>query len=367
MFSPPCGVSSVLRFKKLDEFPVLITCRHPTGVPGLPPAEAARVRRWLSLCHRCCVHARFIFDNGGNFIIEGPPQRNAATGPFAACCGRNADGSLKFPEHYTIFQTPSFLDLAAHCKLEYMHLHSCFFTDRDNEVSEGAQKLYTFAHTPALVPAFQSISAASCCHHAKHNTSLVGPGQSARSERYPGEIYGILARGLMRPDEPAWVQPETCAIEDEVTKLPTGLRADQRKAAAGVTATRAQGAGAKASVTSKLVHDRFVHAPAARLRGLVDVCDDIPFAWRELLNVSSDVCPECLRGKTHKQGSSAHVPVCTEPGQIVSFDLWKYHIASVCGGYIYFFGAVDNYTSFGFLVALKYKSEAPRALGEVLR
>ena len=115
------------------------------------------------------------------------------------------------------------------------------------------------------------------------------------------------------------------------------------------------------------MHDRFVHVPAARLRGLVDVCDDIPFAWRELLNVSSDVCPECLRGKTHKQGSSAHVPVCTEPGQIVSYDLWKYHIASVCGGYIYFFGAVDNYTSFGFLVALKYKSEAPRALGEVLR
>ena len=62
VFSPSCDVSSVVRFRKLDAYPVLITTSHPTGVPGLPAVHCARVKRWLQLCHRCCVHARYIYD-----------------------------------------------------------------------------------------------------------------------------------------------------------------------------------------------------------------------------------------------------------------------------------------------------------------
>ena len=131
--------------------------------------------------------------------------------------------------------------------------------------------------------------------------------------------------------------------------------------------TRAQGTGAKTNITSKRIHDRFIHGRGARLRGLVDVCSDVPEEWREILNVPDEACPECIRGKTHKQGSDAHVPEVTLPGEIISFDIWSFHVPSICGGYKYFFGAICNFSRMGFLVCLKYKSEAPAALGEVLR
>ena len=68
-----------------------------------------------------------------------------------------------------------------------------------------------------------------------------------------------------------------------------------------------------------------------------------------------------------KHSSSSHVPEVTAAGELVSFDLWMFHLASVCGGYKYFFGAVDHHSGFGFLIALKYKSEAPEALRDIVR
>ena len=44
-----------------------------------------------------------------------------------------------------------------------------------------------------------------------------------------------------------------------------------------------------------------------------------------------------------------------------------FHLTSVCGGYKYVFGAVDHHSTFGFLIALKYKSEAPEALRDIVR
>ena len=123
VFTPPCGVTSVLRFKLLATHPVLVTTAHFVGVPGLSFADTVKVKTWLQLCSRSCVHATCVFDAGWNFIFEArPTRRNATDGPFAPCCGRTSDGALKFPLHYTIWQTPPFIDLIKHCGLEFLRL-----------------------------------------------------------------------------------------------------------------------------------------------------------------------------------------------------------------------------------------------------
>ena len=65
-----------------------------------------------------------------------------------------------------------------------------------------------------LEPALGSLSAASFCRHSDHNTSLVGPTRSGASERYPDEVYGIIARALMYPAVPTWTDDsEMCGVE----------------------------------------------------------------------------------------------------------------------------------------------------------
>ena len=71
--------------------------------------------------------------------------------------------------------------------------------------------------------------------------------------------------------------------------------------------------------------------------------------------------------KPHRQGSSSHVPVAKQRGETCSFDLWAYDTPSICGGYHYLFGVICNFSSFGFIIAIKYKSEAPEAIREFLR
>ena len=48
VLTPTCGISSVLRFRELSGYPVLVTTEHPHGVPGLCDADSARVRHWLN-------------------------------------------------------------------------------------------------------------------------------------------------------------------------------------------------------------------------------------------------------------------------------------------------------------------------------
>ena len=130
-------------------------------------------------------------------MFEAPPLRNATKGPFAPCCGYKPDGSLEFPELFTVWQTPSFVELQRHCQLRYTHIYSCFFTDRGKTVSDGPQKIYTVAYTPSLAPAFAPIDELCKCAHTTHSASLVGPERSAASARYPDEVYGVLARALI--------------------------------------------------------------------------------------------------------------------------------------------------------------------------
>ena len=102
VFSPSCGPTSVLRFRRLSTHPVLVTTEHPVGVPGLPEEQLVKVRAWLQLCFRCCAHAQRVFDTDGNFLFESPPRCNDVDGPFAPCCARDKNGDLKFPLHYTV-------------------------------------------------------------------------------------------------------------------------------------------------------------------------------------------------------------------------------------------------------------------------
>ena len=94
VFSPPYGVTSVLRFRELEDYPVLITRTHPVGVPGLSDSNQARVKQWLQLCHRCCVHTLSTFsitevtssskDRRGGQRLLGPLRRAAVATQMAA-------------------------------------------------------------------------------------------------------------------------------------------------------------------------------------------------------------------------------------------------------------------------------------------
>ena len=44
-----------------------------------------------------------------------------------------------------------------------------------------------------------------------------------------------------------------------------------------------------------------------------------------------------------------------------------YHKLSICGRYKYLFEAIDNYSSFAVIIGLRYKSEVPQAIAEVIR
>ena len=94
VFSPPCGVSSVSRFKLLEEYPVLVTCvhtgEHAVFVPGLSLSDVARVRGWHELIRRCCAHAMRVFDAGGNSSSK---VHLSATPPLA-CSRASARESL---------------------------------------------------------------------------------------------------------------------------------------------------------------------------------------------------------------------------------------------------------------------------------
>ena len=111
-------------------------------------------------------------------------------------------------------------------------------------------------------------------------------------------------------------------------------------------------------MTSHEIHNTFCHSETDNLKHLHRCCADIPASWSKLASIS---CDACLRAKATRQHSSA-VHVVTEPGEIVSMDLWSTRTPCIIGGETTMFGGIDNFSSCADLVKIKSKTDVPAAV-----
>ena len=169
-----------------------------------------------------------------------------------------------------------------------------------------------------------------------------------------------------------WLGPwNTSSYDSSYIQFPSGERATlhnngvivipssgKAHALGGVTS----GASSKdRHLSSRGIHNRFNHRPAATLRKLPDCTTDAPASWRSL---SMEPCESCLEANSDKLSSTKHVPPRDEPGHF-SFDTYSIGVNHVHGGHPYVFGAHDTYSTLTWIRLMKHKSEAGEALKEL--
>ena len=101
-----------------------------------------------------------------------------------------------------------------------------------------------------------------------------------------------------------------------------------------------------------------MYKPCEVLRGLPNVCDDVPTEWGELRDLD-ETCPDCLAGKHTHFGSNSHLPECTAPGEIIAFDLLILRTPNLFTGGTIVFGAIDLYSDWDFVIKIKHKTDVP--------
>ena len=108
---------------------------------------------------------------------------------------------------------------------------------------------------------------------------------------------------------------------DSATDAPLGrgIVGDRRGDSSGARVARGHAVSMR-QLSSRQVHETFVHTPVEVLREMPTVCDDVattsPADWSNLLDLN-ETCPDCLAGKHTHFGSHSGLPEVTKPGEIV--------------------------------------------------
>jgi len=95
-------------------------------------------------------------------------------------------------------------------------------------------------------------------------------------------------------------------------------------------------------------------------------CDDVPSDWSNLLDLN-ETCPDCLAGKHTHFGSHSGLPEVTKPGEIVAYDLLILRTPDLYTGGTIIFGAIDLYSDWDVIIKIKFKTDVPECLREVVR
>ena len=387
LFAVPCGTFSVSRYRPHPRVRVLREAGpHILGLPDLNATDRAAVNVANILVQRTCDAVRALAARGGVWIVENPVRRNDVLGPWKRF------NSGKFPKHGSLWQMPAILDLARDLDARVAHVPLCWFEHDESDVCKVEQKYITLMFSPQLEPALRFLRNTRCAHlaHAKVAVGFdsTGASRGAPTGRYPPELNRIVVRALAFPgrcaSDAAWADCELVATydadaaaqsADAVAQVDTEDVPPQR-AEHGITGDRhAGGAGAKVArghsvnlrqLNSRQVHEMFVHKPADVLRLLPKVCADVPAEWSQLRDLD-DACPDCLAGKHTHFGSHSGLPDVTAPGEIIAFDLLILRTPDLFTGGTIIFGAIDLYSDWDVLIKIKYKTEVPECMREVLR
>lgn len=382
LFAPMCGTFSVSRFRPDPRVRVVRTDEALHGVPGCTPAEMAQVRTSDIITERCCYACRALHDNGGHFIFENPVRRNDPNGPWKRF------NSGKFPRHGSIWQMPCVNALANSTGARILHFPMCWFEHCDRDVCNAPQKFLTYMYSKELEPALGFMRDMDC-FHARHAAIAVGiddsgTSQGAATSTYYAEQNRIVVRAFVAPDrcasDASWLSaiaslssPHPPTASPSHVLLPVVDDAVDAKGLPGDRATATDGAKLARGhqidmrrITTRQVHEAFAHKPVDVLRGLADVCSDVPEEWRQLKDLA-DPCADCLAGNHKHFGSHSHLPETSEPGEIVCYDLLILRTPDRFTGGVIMFVAIDLFSDWDMVKKIKYKTEVPECVRELHR
>jgi hypothetical protein len=147
--------------------------------------------------------------------------------------------------------------------------------------------------------------------------------------------------------------------------LGRGIVGDRRGSSAGARVARGHAVNMR-QLSSRQVHETFVHKPVEVLREMPAVCDDVPSDWSNLLDLN-EACPDCLAGKHTHFGSHSGLPEVTKPGEIVAYDLLILRTPDLYTGGTIIFGAIDLYSDWDIIIKIKFKTDVPECLRETVR
>ena len=157
------------------------------------------------------------------------------------------------------------------------------------------------------------------------------------------------------------------AVGDVVrdTPLERGIVGDRPGDGEGAKVARGHSVNMR-HLSSRQVHETFVHKPVEVLREMPKVCDDVPADWAKLLDLN-EACPDCLGGKHTHFSSHSGLPEVTKPGEIIAYDLLILRTPDVYTGCTIIFGAIDLYSDWDVIIKIKFKTDVPECLREVVR
>ena len=404
LFSVPCNTFSVSKFRPHARIRPVRDSGHILMLPNLVQADQAKAKVANILVQRTCDIARELSKLGGVWIIENPVRRNDSSGPW-----KRFD-SGKFPKHGSLFQMPAIISLAHDVKAKVAHVPLCWFAHERADICDVEQKYITLMYSPELEPALAFLHHTRC-EHLSHNNVAVGfaaDGTSLgeRTSAYPAELNRVLARALAFPNhsasDAAWSQSLAPTVSPRVdhggrggarnvsfraqvddigvpdtshavlstmdvadVPLPRGIAGDRQNSGDGARIARGHTINMR-HLSSRQVHETWLHKPGDVLRGLPQVCSDVSNDWKDLRDYN-DTCPDCLAGKHTHFGSNSHLPETTKPGAIVAFDLLILRTPDIFTGGTICFGAIDLYSDWDLLIKIKHKSDVPDCIREVLQ
>jgi hypothetical protein len=380
LFSPPCGTFCVSRFRPHPRLRAIRTSDHLHGIPGATPAELAQIRVSDLINERCCDAALELHVRGGLFALENPVWRNDSKGPWLRF------NSGKFPLHGAIWQDGRVRTLARVTGAHVLHVPMCWFAHCSEDVCDDPQKFLTYMYSSRLEPALGFLRDTDC-FHSRHGRLAVGfdaDGASvgAATSKYYPEQNRIFVRAFAFPDrcasDASWtslrasVSTPTRGIADTV--LPVEHDCTGSKGLTGDRAaheiSRGQSVRGHAlnlrRLTSRQVHETYLHKPVDMLRQMGQVCSDVPTEWANLRDLDL-ACPDCIAGKHTHFGSNSHLPEVTAPGEIVCFDLLILRTPDLYTGGVIVFAAIDLYSDWDLLCKIRYKTAVPDCLRELHR
>ena len=279
-----------------------------------------------------------------------------------------------------MWQMPSVTELARDLGARVAHVPLCWFEHDASDVCAVEQKYITLMYSPELEPALGFLREMRCAHsvHARVAVGFSAEGVSlgAATARYPAELNRILTRALAFPDrcasDAAWAAPAAVLASEEVLgddvpqqSLDRGIAGDRHAGGAGAKAARGHSLNQR-KLNSRQVHEMFAHKPADVLRLLPSVCSDVPAEWSQLRDLNES-CPDCLAGKHTHFGSHSGLPEVSAPGEIVAFDLLILRTPDLFTGGTIIFGAIDLYSDWDVIIKIRYKTDVPECMKEVLR
>ena len=177
----PCHTFSVA----LDDEDMLRSAGCPSGLPGLPPAAAAKLFLSNALVRYTLVVAAAVAATGGEVTVENPAPRNDVSMPHVYWAEKS--------HHASLFQLPEVRAYAAATDSSCVTFPLCAF-------GLSAQKYTTVLAKPTAARVLAPLDGLRCVHE-RHSSRAYGhleDGSSASraAGRYPDSFSAVLAAAL---------------------------------------------------------------------------------------------------------------------------------------------------------------------------